>query len=121
VSFHQPRTPVIPELSTTHEFDSLATNQLSIIFKHSPTCPVSVYAHREVARFRNEQPEAPVYLISVRAQRDLARHVAVRTGVQHESPQIVIISRGDVLASASHNAITAEWIASAVGSSPNFA
>jgi bacillithiol system protein YtxJ len=57
-----------------------------------------------------------VYLISVRRQRDIARHVAEFTGVQHESPQVVIMRRGDVLAAASHDAITAEWIAMNVAS-----
>lgn len=112
--FEQSKVLALPELSSTHEFESLATGELSIIFKHSPTCPVSLFAHREVARFCESQPNAPVYLISVRRQREIARHVAEYTGVQHESPQVVVISRGDVLAAASHDAITAEWIASAV-------
>lgn len=112
--FQQSKAATIPELTTTQEFDSLTSHELSIIFKHSPTCPTSLYAHREVTRFRETQPYAPVYLISVRRQRDVARHVAQRTGVQHESPQIVVLRRGDVLASASHDAITAEWLASAL-------
>lgn len=102
------------ELSSTHEYDSLASQEISIIFKHSPTCPTSLWAHREVSRFCQKQPEAPVYLISVRRQRDVARHVAERTGVRHESPQVVVLHRGGVLASASHDAITAEWIASTI-------
>jgi bacillithiol system protein YtxJ len=107
-----------PELSSTHEFESLARRELSIIFKHSHTCPISLFAHREVARFRESRPDTPVYLISVKRQRDISRHVAEYTGVQHESPQVVVISRGDVLATASHDEITAEWIASAVASHP---
>jgi bacillithiol system protein YtxJ len=114
--FHLSKSAGITELTTTQEYDSLASQDLSIIFKHSPTCPTSLFAHREVSRFCERQPDAPVYLISVRRQRDIARHVAQRTGVQHESPQIVVLRRGDVLAAASHNAITAEWIASAVAS-----
>ena len=116
MAFLQSKVPVLPELSSAHEFDSLANRELSIIFKHSPTCPISLFAHREVSRFCERQPNAPVYLISVRRQRDVARHVAACTGVQHESPQVVVMSRGDVLASASHDEITAEWIASAVAS-----
>jgi bacillithiol system protein YtxJ len=108
--------PALPELTSTHDFDSLTNRELSIIFKHSPTCPVSLFAHREVARFCESQPDTPVYLISVRRQRDVARHVAQSTGIQHESPQVVIMRRGGVLASASHDAITAEWIASTIAS-----
>jgi bacillithiol system protein YtxJ len=104
----------ITELTSTQQYDSLLSEEISIIFKHSPTCPVSWFAHREVARFCENQPDAPVYLISVRRQRDIARHVAQSTGVQHQSPQVVVLRRGDVLAAASHDDITAEWIASAI-------
>ena len=112
--FQQSRASAIRELTSTEHFDSLAGQSLSIIFKHSPTCATSLYAHREVARFCEDQPETPVYLVSVRRQRDIAQHVAQRTGVRHESPQIVILRNGGVLASASHGQITAEWLASTV-------
>jgi bacillithiol system protein YtxJ len=73
-----------------------------------------LYAHREVTRFCESQPGAPVYLVSVRRQRDIAQHVAQRTGIRHESPQIVILRNGGVLAAASHDEITAEWLACVV-------
>jgi bacillithiol system protein YtxJ len=116
VSFPLSKAPGLLELTTTQQYDSLLSQELSIIFKHSPTCPISVYAHREVSRFCDSRPDAPVYLISVRRQRDIARHIAEHTGVRHESPQIVVLRRGDVLAAASHDEITAEWIASAIES-----
>lgn len=119
VFFQQREVLALSELTTTQQYDSVAAEQLSIIFKHSPTCPISLFAQREVTRFCEQTPGAPVYLISVRRQRDVARHVAQQTGVRHESPQIVVLSRGDVIASASHDAITAEWIASAVNSHCN--
>jgi bacillithiol system protein YtxJ len=114
MSFHLSQISGISELTSTQHYDALAAQELSIIFKHSPTCPISLYAHREVARFCERQPNAPVYMISVRRQREIAKHVAQCTGIRHESPQIVVLRRGDVLAAASHDEITAEWIASAV-------
>jgi bacillithiol system protein YtxJ len=114
VSLHQQQIAALQELTTTEQFDSLSSADLSIIFKHSPTCPISLFAHREVSRFCEGQPNAPVYLISVRRQRDVASHVAQQTGVRHESPQVLVLSRGGVLASASHDAITAEWLNSAL-------
>jgi bacillithiol system protein YtxJ len=116
MTFQQSKAASITELTSTQDYDLLLSQEISIIFKHSPTCPISIFAHREVSRFCETQPGAPVYLISVRRQRDVARHVAQCTGIRHESPQIVVLRRGDVLASASHDAITAEWIASAIAS-----
>ena len=112
--FHLSEAPAMTELTSTQQYDSLLAQDISIIFKHSPTCPVSLFAHREVSRFCQTQPGAPVYLISVRRQREVARHVSQLTGVRHESPQVVVLRRGDVLAAASHHEITAEWIASAI-------
>ncbi len=106
----------IPEVSTTEEWETIRAQDLTIVFKHSPTCPVSIFAHREVMRFWNAQPQAPVYLVSVRRRRDVARHIAERTGVRHESPQILVLRRGNLVGAASHNEITAELLTSLVAS-----
>lgn len=109
-------TQSIPELTTTQECDALFGHELTIVFKHSPTCPISLFAHREVMRFRKAQPDALVFLVSVRRACDVARHIAERTGVRHESPQIVVLRRGVVVAAASHDEITAELLSSVFGS-----
>lgn len=108
-------SPGIPELTTTEECDALLAQDLTILFKHSHTCPVSLFAHREVIRFCAVQPEAPVYLVSVRRRRELSTHIAERTGVRHESPQVVVLRRGSVVGAASHEEITAELLASLAG------
>lgn len=108
--------PSIPEVSTTEEWETLVAQDMTILFRHSPTCPISLFAHREVLRFRNAQPDAPVYLVSVRRRREVARHIADRTGVRHESPQILVLRRGNVVGAASHDEITAELLASLVAS-----
>src|SRR5579875_2080361 len=87
----------LPELTSTEQCDSLFSHELAIFFKHSPTCPVSLIAHREVMRFQRAQPDVPIYLVSVRQRRDLARHIAERTGIRHESPQILVLRSGLVI------------------------
>lgn len=104
--------PEIPELKSTQECDALLGQELAIFFKHSPTCPISLFAHREVMRFRTARPDAPVYLVSVRRQREIARHIAERTGIRHESPQVVVVRGGNVIGSASHDEITADLLRS---------
>lgn len=100
----------IPELNTIEECDLLFGNDLAVIFKHSPTCPMSMYAHREVVRFIRDRPETPIYLISVRSRREIARHITDKTGVQHESPQVLVLRNGSVIASASHGDITTAFL-----------
>lgn len=103
-------TGSIPEIESVEECKSLMDQDLIILFKHSPTCPVSWMAHREVMRLRTEQPNLPLYLISVRRRRDVARFIENQTSVQHESPQILVLRRGRVVGSASHDEVTATTI-----------
>jgi bacillithiol system protein YtxJ len=109
-------TQSVPEIDTVEDYASLMNEELVVLFKHSPTCPVSWMAHREVLQYQSSQPHVPVYLVSVRRRREVARHIADHTGIQHESPQIIVLRRGTVIASASHDDITAEAIATFVGS-----
>ena len=103
-------TGSLPEVDSIEECSSLMQKDLVILFKHSPTCPVSWMAHREVMRLRTEQPDLPFYLVSVRRRRDVARFIEDRTGVRHESPQVLVLRRGSVVASASHDDVTASAI-----------
>lgn len=103
-------TPGLPEIDSIEECSEVMKGELVILFKHSPTCPVSWMAHREVMQYRSAQPEVPIYLISVRRRREVSRHIAEQTRIHHESPQVIVLRRGDVFATASHDDITAETI-----------
>ena len=76
-----------------------------IILKHSNTCPISTGAYDRVSELGKD-----VYLVVVQEQRPLSNEIEAKTGVQHESPQILIIKDGKVTYHASHRAITAEVI-----------
>ncbi len=53
--------------------------------------------------------------IDVIGQRPLARAIAERTNVRHESPQALLLEGGEVRWHASHGAITQESLAEATG------
>ena len=84
---------------------------LALLYKHSPTCGVCSAALGEVEAFMRAHPDADVYALDVLTQRDLSQEVAARTGITHESPQIIIFRDGRALWSDSHYGITAEAIA----------
>ena len=108
----------IPELNSPEEFDRLLTLDPVIIFKHSPTCVASLSAHREVSRFQKERPEVPIYLIQVRRRRNVAEYVAEHLSVEHESPQVLIVSRGKLMAFASHDEVTSQFLADCLRKHP---
>jgi bacillithiol system protein YtxJ len=81
-----------------------------ILFNHDPYCPVSAAAFEEMRGASGD-----VRLIDVSRLRDVTRELAQRTGVRHESPQVIVLRDGEATWSASHFRVTAEAVAKAVG------
>ncbi len=104
----------LPELSTKEDYTKLSSLDLVVIFKHSPTCVTSLMAHRHVVRFRAQQPDIPVSLVQVRRSRELSQHIAEHLGIEHESPQVLVLSRGKLIGFASHDEVTSQFLAECV-------
>jgi bacillithiol system protein YtxJ len=101
-------TPVADEQALESLF-TLSDSQPVIIFKHSSTCPISAAAHREMSRVA-----ADVSLVVVQRARDLSREIESRTGLRHESPQVIVLRKGQAVWNASHFDITAGAVEQAV-------
>ncbi|MDQ3805870.1 MAG: bacillithiol system redox-active protein YtxJ [Acidobacteriota bacterium] len=105
------------EMQFTNVADDEALEQLFarsheqpvVIFKHSNTCPISAMAYQRMKQFTSG-----VALLVVQRSRELSREVETRTGVRHESPQVLVLRRGRSVWSASHFDITAEAVEEAV-------
>jgi bacillithiol system protein YtxJ len=91
------------------DFDVLLRADVAVLFKHSPSCATSWFARSEVDAFAAEHPAIPVHTISAR-DRALAREIAERTNVKHESPQVIVFRQGQVVAHTSHEGVTAEYL-----------
>jgi bacillithiol system protein YtxJ len=81
-----------------------------ILFKHSQSCGVSLMAREMLAE---DGVPAPVHEIVVQRSRDLARAVAERLGVRHESPQVFVVARGKAAWHSSHSGVTAARVSRA--------
>jgi bacillithiol system protein YtxJ len=107
--------PSMPtRLRTEAELEATFAAERYLLFKHSLTCPISAAAFAEYERWTTSQPDVATGWIEVVQQRPLARAVAERTGIRHESPQALLLARGTVLWNASHSAITASSLSTAV-------
>lgn len=80
-----------------------------LLFEHDTACPISVAAHRELARLPGEIPT-----IDVARSRAVSLAVATMTGVTHESPQAIVFRDGEAVWSASHFDITADEVTRAL-------
>lgn len=84
-----------------------------ILYKHDFACGISANAYRELAALPGE-----ISLIDVERQKQLAAEVASRTGIRHESPQVIVVRTGRPVYAASHWDITGEKVARAAGVAP---
>jgi bacillithiol system protein YtxJ len=89
-----------------------------LLFKRSPTCPISARAWTAYRRFLRRNPDVRTGWIDVVAHADLARQVAERTGVEHESPQALWLRHGRVGWHASHFDVTERGLERAAASLP---
>src|SRR5919112_2249021 len=85
-----------------------------VLFKHSTTCPISARAHRQMSQLSRERV-GDVALVVVQTARPVSEEIARRTGVEHHSPQAIILRDGKPVWNASHFDITAEAVERAVG------
>lgn len=76
------------------------------IFKHSTRCSISSMAQSRLERdWEKRFGDIPIYHLDLIAHRDVSNAVAERFGVEHQSPQLIIIQDGEVVFDASHSAI----------------
>ena len=75
-----------------------------LIFKHSTRCNISATAKARLERKwkSDEAGDLLPYYLDLVLLRSLSNEVADTFGVRHESPQILLISKGECVYDASH-------------------
>jgi bacillithiol system protein YtxJ len=84
-----------------------------VVFKHSTTCPISARAHRQMSQL-SRAAVGEVALVVVQTARPVSEEIARRTGVEHHSPQAIILRDGKPVWNASHFDITTDAVERAV-------
>jgi len=73
------------------------------IFKHSTRCSISSMAKN---RLDKGQSNIPSYYLDLIQFRSISNEIANRFGIQHESPQLIIIKDGKAIEHSSHNMVS---------------
>ena len=107
------------EIETLEELNSAMVQSSTLpvlIFKHSTTCGISARADRQMKKLlSSDPPENALYrLIVIQHSRMLSNTVAAELGVEHESPQVIIVRDGKALWNASHDDITEDSVRKAL-------
>ncbi len=101
--------PWIPLASVEQlgEIKEKSATKTQVIFKHSTSCGIS----RMVMNRFNESYDIPessmdLYYLDLHTYRSVSNATSDQFGVVHESPQLLVIRNGEVVAHESHGAIT---------------
>ncbi len=82
-------------------------NKKVAIFKHSTRCFISKTVlknfEREIAA---SDKDVSFYFLDLLAHRDLSNKIADELGVQHQSPQLIVLENGNAVKNASHQSIS---------------
>jgi bacillithiol system protein YtxJ len=84
----------------------LDSEQAVAIFKHSTTCGISGMAKKNFERFANLATKSyDVYYLDLLAFREISNQIASTWHVEHQSPQLLILTGKTCLFNASHGDI----------------
>lgn len=86
--------------------DRLSVDSPVLIFKHSTQCSISEGALDRMDAGDADAFNFPAYYLDLLAHRAVSNAVETRYGIQHESPQVLVIKNSTCVYHTSHRAIT---------------
>lgn len=108
----------LKELNTINELNNAIeeSNQRPVLlFKHSITCPISSRAFDQFNSYLTQaDPRVSYNLIIVQIDREVSDKIVTRLGVEHESPQAILIRNGREVWNESHRGITVSSLDAAI-------
>ena len=97
------------EIKNTEELEEVLNKKIDrpiLLFKHSTRCGISLTALKGFEReWSQEKVESECYYLDLLKYRGLSDQISLFTGVKHESPQLIIFHKGQVVYNASHSSI----------------
>lgn len=85
------------------EIDAMSMDHEVLIFKHSTSCSLSYIAKMRLEeQWDFEDNVLLPYYLDLKAYKDLSTQVSEKYAVHHESPQVLLIRKGECIYDASH-------------------
>ncbi|MEO6326605.1 MAG: bacillithiol system redox-active protein YtxJ [Thermoanaerobaculia bacterium] len=94
------------DVTTPDELAAALGARLTLLFKHSPRCAISVDSLEEVEAHLGARREGLMSVLDVVKHRALSQELERRSGIRHESPQAILVRDGKIVWHASHFRIT---------------
>jgi len=97
----------LQDLGQLNEIIQTSTEKTVLIFKHSTRCIVSRTALKQFENQFDLDDSVDAYFLDLLEHRDISNEIANRFGVQHQSPQLLLIKEGKSVYDVSHSDIDA--------------
>ena len=98
-------------LNTLEQIDNIekaSMSKLQVIFKYSSRCGVSrMVLNQFVDKYELSKDDLDLYFLDLINYRNVSNEVGYKFQVIHESPQLLVIKNGVVVAHASHSGVNA--------------
>ncbi len=93
----------LTSIDEVDRLDEYSQQQVCLIFKHSTRCSISSIAkHRLSSDWAFAEHELRPYFLDLIAFRNVSNEIADRYQVYHESPQVLLIYKGECFFDSSH-------------------
>jgi len=98
----------VTSVDQLHTVLETSSDKPVLLFKHSTRCSISSMAlHSFENEWSSENERCQLCFVDLLSHRDVSNEIAQATGVQHQSPQAILIKGNEVLYHASHSGISA--------------
>jgi bacillithiol system protein YtxJ len=88
-----------------NEIEERSKGKTQLIFKHSTRCGISRMVMSQFVAAYDLDLNADLYYLDLLSYREVSNEVGYKFQVLHESPQLLVIKNGVVVAHASHGGI----------------
>ncbi len=89
------------------EISEKSVHNTIAIFKHSTRCGISGMVlkniQKEIENFK--EPYSEVYLLDLISYREISNMISKKWGIEHQSPQLILIKKNKVIHHSSHYSI----------------
>jgi len=96
------------ELNAISQLNTIVDKSKSktqLIFKHSTRCGISRMVMNQFVASYDLELDADLYYLDLLSFRDVSNEVGYKFQVMHQSPQLLVIKNGVVVANASHGGV----------------
>ncbi|MEL0643213.1 MULTISPECIES: bacillithiol system redox-active protein YtxJ [unclassified Olleya] len=95
----------LTEVSQLSEIERLSLGKTQVIFKHSTRCGISSMVMNQFVAAFDVDANLDLYYLDLLSYREVSNETGYKFQVMHQSPQLLVIKNGVVVAHASHGAI----------------